>query len=122
MAQTDTAPSGALSPSDIFEPEPEPREVRYTLISVDDHLVEPPHMFEGRMPARYADLAPRVQEDEEGMEYWAFDGQRHYKVGLNAVVGRPQEELSFEPARFEEMRRGAWDIDARIVDMDINGV
>ncbi len=27
---------------------PPPR--RYTLISVDDHLVEPPHMFEGRVP------------------------------------------------------------------------
>ena len=46
------------------------------------------------------------------MEYWAYDGQRHYKVGLNAVVGRPREELSFEPTRFDEMRRGAWDIDA----------
>ena len=32
-----------------------------TLISVDDHLVEPPHLFEGRMPAKYADAAPRVE-------------------------------------------------------------
>jgi hypothetical protein len=56
------------------------------------------------------------------MEYWAYDGQRHYKVGLNAVVGRPQSELSFEPTRFDEMRRGAWYIDARIHDMDLNGV
>ena len=31
-------------------------------------------------------------------------------------------EYSFEPARFDEMRRGAWDIEARIKDMDINGV
>jgi predicted TIM-barrel fold metal-dependent hydrolase len=105
-----------------FLPDPERQPRWCTLISVDDHLVEPPHMFEGRMPARYADLAPRVREDDEGMEFWEYDGQRHYKVGLNAVVGRPQEELSFEPARFEEMRRGAWDIDARIADMDINGV
>ena len=37
------------------------------------------------------------------MEYWAYDGERHYKVGLNAVVGRPQDELSFEPTRFDEM-------------------
>ena len=60
--------------------------------------------------------------DDEGMEYWAYDGQRHYKVGLNAVVGRPREELSFEPTRFDEMRRGAWDVDARVTDMDVNGV
>lgn len=105
-----------------FLPEPERRPRRYTLISVDDHLVEPPHMFDGRIPARFAEVAPQVRTDDTGMEYWAYDGQRHYKVGLNAVVGRPREELSFEPTRFDEMRRGAWDIDARIHDMDLNGV
>jgi predicted TIM-barrel fold metal-dependent hydrolase len=105
-----------------FLPEPERRERWCTLISVDDHLVEPPHLFEGRMPARYADRAPRVEVDDTGMEYWAYDGGRHYKVGLNAVVGRPREELGFEPTRFDEMRRGAWDIDARVHDMDLNGV
>ncbi len=105
-----------------FLPDPERRRRRYTMISVDDHLVEPPHMFTGRVPSRFADLAPSVQTDETGMEYWAYDGQRHYKVGLNAVVGRPQAELNFEPTRFDEMRRGAWDIDARIADMDLNGV
>ena len=26
-------------------PDPEPREAKYTLISVDDHLMEPPHTF-----------------------------------------------------------------------------
>lgn len=105
-----------------FLPDPERRPRRFTLISVDDHLVEPPHLFEGRMPARYAEAAPHVELDDEGMEYWSYDGERHYKVGLNAVVGRPIEERSFEPSRFDEMRRGAWDIDARVHDMDLNGV
>jgi len=105
-----------------FLPDPPRQKRHYTLISVDDHLVEPAHMFEGRVPKRFADSAPRVMTDDTGMEYWAYDGQRHYKVGLNAVVGRPQEELSFEPTRFDEMRKGAWDIDARVRDMDLNGV
>ena len=105
-----------------FLPEPERRPRHFTLISVDDHLVEPPDMFEGRVESRYADLAPRVEVDDAGMEYWAYDGQRQYKVGLNAVVGRPRNELSFEPTRFDEMRRGAWDIHARVHDMDLNGV
>ena len=26
-------------------PDPEPREVRYTIVSADDHLMEPPHAF-----------------------------------------------------------------------------
>ena len=35
-----------------FLPEPERRPRWCTLISVDDHLVEPPHLFESRLPAR----------------------------------------------------------------------
>ena len=38
------------------------------------------------------------------------------------MVGRPRDELSFEPTRFDEMRAGAYDIEARIHDMDLNGV
>ena len=40
-------------------PDPEPQEVRYTVISVDDHLVEPPEMFEGRVPEKFATSPPR---------------------------------------------------------------
>ena len=36
------------------------------MISVDDHVVEPPHVFEGRVPAKYAALAPKVVRTEQG--------------------------------------------------------
>ena len=106
----------------MFLPEPTPREVRYTVISVDDHLVEPPHMFEGRLPAGLAEQAPRVIEDAEGNQSWEFDGQRFSQVGMNAIAGRRIEDKAFEPFRFDQMRKGCWDIDARVHDMDINGV
>ena len=51
---------------ELFMPEPLPREVKYTIISVDDHLVEPPHMFEGRLPAKLQEAAPKIIEDEKG--------------------------------------------------------
>src|SRR5436853_253761 len=38
-----------------FLRDPDPREVHYTVISVDDHLIEPPEMFDGRMPKRFED-------------------------------------------------------------------
>ena len=43
-------------------------------------------------------------------------------IGLNAVVGRPREDWIVEPTRFDEMRPGCYDPDARVRDMDINGV
>jgi predicted TIM-barrel fold metal-dependent hydrolase len=104
-----------------FLPEPERRPRRYTVISVDDHLVEPPDTFEGRLPARFADRAPRVEE-RDGVHVWVYDGTVFPNPGFNAVVGRPVDEYSFEPVRFEHMRKGAYDIHARIADMDINGV
>ncbi|MCU1380467.1 MAG: amidohydrolase 2, partial [Acidimicrobiales bacterium] len=91
-------------------PDPEPREVKYTIISVDDHLVEPPDMFEGRLPAKYQALAPKVIETEQGHEVWEFDGQTYTQVGMNAVAGRRPEDIKMEPTRFEDMRKGCWDI------------
>ena len=37
---------------------------------------------------------------------WLFDGKVNPKIGLAAVAGRPIEECSYEPVRFDEMRRG----------------
>src|SRR5690348_8236355 len=105
-----------------FLPEPEPRERFATIISVDDHVVEPPDAFEGRFPRRFADDAPRVIETDDGGEAWLWNGELLPNVGFNAVAGRPSSEYGFEPTRFDEMRRGAWDVDARVADMDINGV
>ncbi len=103
-------------------PDPEEREVRYTLISVDDHLMEPPHTFEGRVPSRFADDAPRVVETEEGHEVWVVEGKPYFQVGFMCVAGRPQEDHRFEPARFEEVRPGCYRIDDRIKDMGIGGI
>jgi predicted TIM-barrel fold metal-dependent hydrolase len=63
-----------------------------------------------------------VVETADGQQSWVYDGNDFPNVGFNAVVGRPVNEYSFEPARFDEMRRGAWDIGERVKDMDLNGV
>ena len=86
-----------------FLPEPERRKRDYTIISADDHIVEPPHTFEGRLPAKLADRAPKIIEKDDGSETWVYDGMEFPNVGFNAVVGRPVSEYSFEPARFDEM-------------------
>ncbi|MGH9228197.1 MAG: amidohydrolase family protein [Acidimicrobiales bacterium] len=93
-----------------------------TMVSVDDHVVEPPHLFEGRLPAKYADLAPQFVTREDGTNAWRYGGEEVGNVALNAVSGRPLEEYGMEPTSFEEIRRGCWDIHERVKDMDANGV
>jgi predicted TIM-barrel fold metal-dependent hydrolase len=104
-----------------FLPDPPQAKRDHLFISVDDHIVEPPHTFEGRMPAKFADRAPRVVE-KDGAHIWVYDGQEFPNVGFNAVVGRPVDEWGFDPQRFEDMRRGSWDIHSRVKDMDLSGV
>lgn len=105
-----------------FLPEPPMPDVWATLVSVDDHVVEPPDIFEGRFPARFAAQAPRIIDTDNGGQAWRWLDKTLPNVGFNAVAGRPREEHSFEPSRFEHMRRGAWDPHARLHDMDLNGI
>ena len=92
------------------------------LVSVDDHIVEPGDMYKNHLPAEWQDKAPYMRKDENGADYWVFDGQRAGAVGLNAVVGRPKEEYGCEPAAFDQMREGAYNIHHRIDDMNVNGI
>ena len=107
---------------ELFLPEPVPREVKYTVISVDDHVVEPPHTFQGRLPAALQARAPRITETSKGHQVWEFEGERYSQVGMNAVAGRRSESVRLEPFRFDQMRPGCYDVDARVRDMDVNGV
>jgi predicted TIM-barrel fold metal-dependent hydrolase len=108
--------------SELFLPDPTPRDVKYTVISVDDHVVEPAHTFEGRLPAKLQDAAPRIVETPQGHQVWEFEGETYTQVGMNAVAGRRRETVKIEPFRFEQMRPGCYDADARVKDMDLNGV
>jgi predicted TIM-barrel fold metal-dependent hydrolase len=105
-----------------FLPDPERRERKYTIISVDDHIVEPAHTFLDYIPEHLKERAPRIIEDERGNQHWLYNGTTNPNIGLSAAKGRPVEEYSLEASRFEHMRAGAYDADARVKDMDINGV
>jgi predicted TIM-barrel fold metal-dependent hydrolase len=93
-----------------------------TLVSVDDHLVEPANLFEGRLPRRFADLAPKVVRNDQGADVWVFNDTVIPNIGLNAVAGRPKEEYGIEPTAFDEMRPGCYDVHERIKDMNAGGV
>ena len=92
------------------------------LVSVDDHVVEPPDVFEGRVPKKYEDLAPKLIVKDDGTEAWEYLGNLSQSVGLNAVVGRPPEDYGLEPAAFSDMRPGCYDVNERVRDMNANGV
>ena len=92
------------------------------LVSVDDHVVEPRDMFERHVSPAYKARAPRIVKNRHGDDMWEFEGQLRPNVGLNAVAGRPPEEYGYEPTGYDQMRRGCFDVHARVRDMNVNGV
>jgi predicted TIM-barrel fold metal-dependent hydrolase len=91
------------------------------LVSVDDHVVEPPDMFEQHLAPEWKARAPKVVS-RAGTDMWVFEGTPIPNIGLNAVVGRRPEEYGVEPTAYDQMRPGCYDAKERVRDMDANGV
>ena len=71
------------------------------ILSVDDHLIEPPRVFIDRLPRQHLEMGPRIIEDEKGHHVWTFEGRRYPQIGLNAVAGKDAKDYGTEPVRYE---------------------
>jgi predicted TIM-barrel fold metal-dependent hydrolase len=92
------------------------------LISVDDHLIEPPDLFVGHLDSRYLDRAPKLVRNEAGDDVWKFGPITMETAALNAVAGRPKSEYGMEPQSLDEVRPGCYDHNERVKDMNAGGV
>jgi predicted TIM-barrel fold metal-dependent hydrolase len=110
------------------------------IISVDDHVVEPPDLWTSRVPARFSDRVPRIVrqkirfvgdgaggtgavgwvEDDAGdwCDVWHYDDLVSPFMMLSAAVGF--EELGFSVTTFDQIRPGAWIQAERLADMAAN--
>jgi predicted TIM-barrel fold metal-dependent hydrolase len=107
------------------------------IISVDDHVVEPPDLWTNRLPARYRDKGPRVERDsakfhftggnftyEKGVEggepcdWWIYDELVYPFPKLSAAIGF--DELDVTPTTYDDIRPGCWKQADRLADMDAN--
>lgn len=92
------------------------------VISVDDHVIEHPRVWTDRLPAKYQEAGPQIVELEGGAQVWRFEGKNNPTIGLNAVAGKDPKDFGLEPVRFDGMLPGCYDVQARLADMDLDGV
>ena len=92
------------------------------LISVDDHITEPGTVFDNQLSGAAYASAPKLKVKSSGSNYWEYQGRQQQSVALNAVTGRVREEYGMEPTNLDQLRKGCWDVDARVDDMNVNGI
>jgi predicted TIM-barrel fold metal-dependent hydrolase len=116
--------SGVLGRRDSVTllPEPTGRQLWCPIISADDHALEPAQLFEGRLPHKFAGMAPRLVEDEHCLPFWMVENSHIPITIANGSSGRPPREWNNSAQRFEDFRPGVADSTARLADMNLNGV
>src|SRR5258705_3295236 len=93
------------------------------LVSVDDHIIEPPTVFERHIPKKWADRAPRfVYDAKRSAQTWTWEGGAASTPFICAVVTLPNEGWGHDPSTLVEMRPGCYDSASRVPDMDGDGI
>ena len=109
------------------------------IISVDDHVIEPPNVWQDRLPAKYRDVGPRVERlpigeidliegryvpqaitgsDAKLADWWIYEDLRVPHRRIHVAAGLPREDMDLQGVTYDEMRPGCYEVGARLEDMD----
>ena len=112
------------------------------IVSVDDHVIEPTHVWEEWLPQRFREKGPKVERrgigamrhvgggsyeqafDPDGpqADCWLFEDLVYIHKRHVAAVGFDRDDMTMSPITYDEMRDGCYDPKARVEDMQLNHV
>lgn len=103
------------------------------IISVDDHVMEPPDLWTARLPSKYYNRAPRIErarakfewidgwlsaqrsEDGEWCDWWVYDD---FEFPISATFhGAGVKDVDHAPTTFDLMAPAVYDKSARVGSM-----
>jgi hypothetical protein len=109
------------------------------IISVDDHVIEPPTVWVDRLPAKLRHEGPRVERLPAGelrlegaryverpgtsgppVDYWVYDGRFQSLKRAVAAAGRDRDDMTMTGTTFDDIRPGCYEPGPRLTDMDRN--
>ena len=113
------------------------------IISVDDHVVEPAHLWQTLAPGALPASRPAASSgagigtmrhigggayeqtfDDDGpkADCWVYEDLVYINKRHVAAVGFDRDDMTMSPITYDEMRPGCYDPKARVDDMEINWV
>ncbi len=112
------------------------------IVSVDDHVVEPAHVWDTWLPERFRARGPRIERrgigamrhigggtdeqtfdpDGQPADCWIYEDLVYIHKRHVAAVGYDRDDMTMSPMTYDEMRPGCYEPKARIDDMELNWV
>ena len=112
------------------------------IVSVDDHVVEPPHLWQTWLPEKFRERGPYVErhglaglkyvggttytyelsDDAPPCDIWFYEGQMFPHKRHVASVGFDRDDMTLSAITYDEMRPGCYEPKARVDDMLMNHV
>ena len=112
------------------------------IVSVDDHVVEPAHLWQTWLPAQWRDRGPKSErrgvagmrhigggayeqtfaDDAPQADCWVYEDLVYINKRHVAAVGFDRDDMTMSPITYDEMRPGCYEPKARLDDMDLNWV
>jgi predicted TIM-barrel fold metal-dependent hydrolase len=114
------------------------------IISVDDHVIEPPTVWTDRVSKKFLSEAPRIVrapvkemtfiggkftavpgdpgDPGEPVDWWFYEDLRRPLTRLDTAVGFDRDEVTLKGISYDEMRPGSFLVKERLADMDISGI
>jgi predicted TIM-barrel fold metal-dependent hydrolase len=112
---------------------------RTGIISPDDHVIEPPDLWQNRLPSKFKEAGPRVRilpsdfasynqttntwipnaaPEGKPAAWWHFEDKIKPLKRNEAAAGADPHLANNYPVTFEDIRPGCWQPRARLADMD----
>jgi uncharacterized protein len=94
------------------------------LYDADTHVIEPPTLWQERVPRNLRGKAPKVIRQSEEIDAWSFgDGKRVVPLSaLAATSGVSPVTWVIAGTNYAHVRKGAFEPNARLADMDVDMV
>ena len=111
------------------------------IISVDDHVVEPPHLWQDRLPEKYKDVGPRIViaprgemklvdgvwnerpgDSDQMAAWWHCEDHVYQLKQIIACPGIAPEDVKAIGVTYDDIAPGCFEPKARIADMERNHV
>lgn len=97
-------------------------QLKYGLISVDDHVQEPPNLWTQRLSkTHWGELVPHLERTADGSERWVVNHQVLLD-GSAALAGALMADRNHEPSRWQDVPTAAYVPSERLKAMDAAGI